>query len=78
MTGGAGGVARALTPMLIGEGYRVALIDVNAIGRRDGRGAWRRRHRAAVRSDRSVGADGDSGEGARGLRDARPPDQQPA
>ena len=32
MTGGAGGVARALVPMLIGEGYRVALIDVNAIG----------------------------------------------
>jgi len=26
----AGGVARALLPMLIGEGYRVALIDVNA------------------------------------------------
>jgi 2-dehydro-3-deoxy-L-rhamnonate dehydrogenase (NAD+) len=32
VTGGAGGVARALLPMLIGEGYRVALIDVNAIG----------------------------------------------
>jgi 2-dehydro-3-deoxy-L-rhamnonate dehydrogenase (NAD+) len=32
VTGGAGGVARALTPMLIGDGYRVALIDVNAIG----------------------------------------------
>jgi 2-dehydro-3-deoxy-L-rhamnonate dehydrogenase (NAD+) len=32
VTGGAGGVARALIPMLIGDGYRVALIDVNAIG----------------------------------------------
>ena len=32
VTGGAGGVARALLPMLIGEGYRAALIDVNAIG----------------------------------------------
>jgi NAD(P)-dependent dehydrogenase (short-subunit alcohol dehydrogenase family) len=32
VTGGAGGVARALVPMLIAEGYRVALIDVNAIG----------------------------------------------
>ena len=32
VTGGAGGVARALLPMLIGDGYRVALIDVNAIG----------------------------------------------
>ena len=32
VTGGAGGVARALLPMLIAEGYRVALIDVNAIG----------------------------------------------
>src|ERR1700761_9083762 len=32
VTGGAGGVARALVPMLIGDGYRVALIDVNAIG----------------------------------------------
>jgi 2-dehydro-3-deoxy-L-rhamnonate dehydrogenase (NAD+) len=32
VTGGAGGVSRALTPMLIGDGYRVALIDVNAIG----------------------------------------------
>ena len=32
VTGGAGGVARALLPMLIGEGYRVALIDMNAIG----------------------------------------------
>jgi short-subunit dehydrogenase len=32
VTGAAGGVARALLPMLIGDGYRVALIDVNAIG----------------------------------------------
>ena len=32
VTGGAGGVARALLPMPIGDGYRVALIDVNAIG----------------------------------------------
>ena len=32
VTGAAGGVARALIPMLIGDGYRVALIDVNAIG----------------------------------------------
>jgi NAD(P)-dependent dehydrogenase (short-subunit alcohol dehydrogenase family) len=32
VTGGAGGVARALVPMLIAEGYRVALIDVNGIG----------------------------------------------
>jgi 2-dehydro-3-deoxy-L-rhamnonate dehydrogenase (NAD+) len=32
VTGAAGGVARALLPMLIDEGYRVALIDVNAIG----------------------------------------------
>jgi NAD(P)-dependent dehydrogenase (short-subunit alcohol dehydrogenase family) len=32
VTGGAGGVARALLPMLIGDGYRVALIDINAIG----------------------------------------------
>lgn len=32
VTGGAGGVARALVPLLIAEGYRVALIDVNAIG----------------------------------------------
>jgi len=32
VTGGAGGVARALLPMLIRDGYRVALIDVNAIG----------------------------------------------
>ncbi len=32
VTGGAGGVARALLPMLISDGYRVALIDVNAIG----------------------------------------------
>ena len=32
VTGAAGGVARALLPMLIGEGYRVALIDINAIG----------------------------------------------
>src|SRR5262249_47604903 len=32
VTGGAGGGARGLTPMLIGEGYRVGLIDVNAIG----------------------------------------------
>ncbi len=32
LTGGAGGVARALTPLLIAEGYRVALIDVNATG----------------------------------------------
>lgn len=32
LTGGAGGVARALVPMLIAEGYRVALIDVNPIG----------------------------------------------
>jgi short-subunit dehydrogenase len=32
VTGGAGGVARALVPMLIAEGYRVALIDVNEIG----------------------------------------------
>jgi hypothetical protein len=30
--GPAGGVARALLPMLIGDGYRVALIGVNAIG----------------------------------------------
>jgi 2-dehydro-3-deoxy-L-rhamnonate dehydrogenase (NAD+) len=32
VTGGAGGVARALLPMLIAEGYRVALIDVNEAG----------------------------------------------
>jgi len=32
VTGGAGGVARALVPMLIADAYRVALIDVNTIG----------------------------------------------
>jgi 2-dehydro-3-deoxy-L-rhamnonate dehydrogenase (NAD+) len=32
VTGAAGGVARALVPMLIRNGYRVALIDINAIG----------------------------------------------
>jgi NAD(P)-dependent dehydrogenase (short-subunit alcohol dehydrogenase family) len=32
VTGGAGGVARALVPMLINDGYRVALIDINAVG----------------------------------------------
>ena len=32
VTGAAGGVARALVPMLIDVGYRVALIDINAIG----------------------------------------------
>jgi len=32
VTGGAGGVARALVPMLIAEDYRIALIDVNEIG----------------------------------------------
>ena len=76
VTGGAGGVARALLPMLIGEGYRVALIDVNAIGLGKmprSMATTSSRCRAILRSS---SADGGAGESARGLRDARPAYQQ--